>query len=78
MTNRLVTMSLPAGLLGAAATVVLAPNALVATIACGILVACLIAAAVRALRRASHRIDRILAEEPPRAKTTEQPRRKAA
>jgi hypothetical protein len=76
------TTLLCVGLLGSAATLVLRPQALVAGIAAGILVVCLVAVAFRALRHASRRIDQILTEELASTEPAEQPepraRRKAA
>jgi hypothetical protein len=54
---------LSVGLLGSAVTLVLQPNPVVSVIALGILVACALAVVVRALRRASRRIDRIFSDE---------------
>lgn len=51
------------GLLGSAAALVLRPNPVVIGISIGIFAACLLAVIVLALRRASRRIDRIVAEE---------------
>jgi TRAP-type C4-dicarboxylate transport system permease small subunit len=76
------TTLLGVGVLGSAATLVLRPQALVAGIAAGILVVCLVAVAFRALRHASRRIHRILTEELASTETAEQSeprsRRKAA
>jgi TRAP-type C4-dicarboxylate transport system permease small subunit len=63
-------------------SLVLRPQALVAGIAAGILVVCLVAVAFRALRHASRRIDQILTEELASTEPAEQSepraRRKAA
>jgi hypothetical protein len=76
------TILLCVGLLGSAAALVLRPQALVAGIAAGILVVCLVAVAFRALRHASRRIDQILTEELASTEPAEQSepraRRKAA
>jgi hypothetical protein len=51
------------GLLGAVAALVLRPAPLVVGISLGVLLCCLLVVVFRALRRAGHRIDRIVAEE---------------
>jgi hypothetical protein len=51
------------GLLGSACALVLRPNSLVTGIALVVLLTCLLVIVCRALRRASRRIDTILAEE---------------
>jgi hypothetical protein len=61
------------GLLGSATTLVLRPQALVAGIAAGILVACAVAVVFRVLRHASRRVDRILAEELVSPESAEEP-----
>jgi hypothetical protein len=56
-------MMLCVGLLGSAAVFALRPHPVVVGIAIGVFALCVLIVILRALRRASHRIDRIVAEE---------------
>lgn len=68
------------GLLGSVAAFVLRPHPVVTGIAVGIFVLCALTVILRALRRASRRIDRIVAEEltPPARERRQQDWRKSA
>lgn len=61
------------GLLGSAATVFLGQNTAVSVSAIVVFVACLAVAGFRSVRRASRRVDRILAEELAPAKDNTEP-----